>query len=78
MATAPAVTDEIKGRILDCDAHLYMEPADMADMVGDVGAGFVLEFLNKYAGSDEDKAARARSRRGSRTVCCVACAISRR
>ena len=66
MATAPVTTpdttDEIKGRILDCDAHLYMEPADMAEMVGDVGAGFVLEFLNKYAGSEEDQKARARAR----------------
>jgi predicted TIM-barrel fold metal-dependent hydrolase len=50
------------GRILDCDAHLYLEPADMAELVGDVGAGFVLEFLNKYAGSEQDIKARAQAK----------------
>jgi predicted TIM-barrel fold metal-dependent hydrolase len=48
----------LAGRILDCDAHLYLEPEDMAELVGDVGAGFVLEFLRKYAGSEQDIKAR--------------------
>jgi predicted TIM-barrel fold metal-dependent hydrolase len=50
------------GRILDCDAHLYLEPDDMAALVGDVGAGFVLEFLRKYADSEQDREARAQAR----------------
>jgi predicted TIM-barrel fold metal-dependent hydrolase len=50
------------GRILDCDAHLYLEPDDMAELVGDVGAGFVLEFLRKYAGSAQDLGARAQAK----------------
>ena len=50
------------GRILDCDAHLYLEPDDMAELVGDVGAGFVLEFLRKYVGSEQDRKARAEAK----------------
>jgi predicted TIM-barrel fold metal-dependent hydrolase len=50
------------GHILDCDAHLYLEPDDMAELVGDVGAGFVLEFLRKYAGSEQDRQARAQAK----------------
>lgn len=55
-AAAPGA---MAGRILDCDAHLYLEPDDMAELVGDVGAGFVIEFLRKYAGSEQDRQARA-------------------
>jgi predicted TIM-barrel fold metal-dependent hydrolase len=63
-ATVGASADPgpLAGRILDCDAHLYLEPEDMAELVGDVGAGFVLEFLRKYAGSEQDKAARAQAK----------------
>ena len=62
--TAAIATDAgiYSGRILDCDAHLYLEPGDMAELVGDVGAGFVLEFLQKYAGSEQDKEARAQAK----------------
>ncbi len=52
----------LAGRILDCDAHLYLEPDDMAELVGDVGAGFVLEFLRKYSGSEQDRKARSQAR----------------
>lgn len=52
----------LAGRILDCDAHLYLEPDDMAELVGDIGAGFVLEFLRKYAGSEQDVKARGQAR----------------
>jgi predicted TIM-barrel fold metal-dependent hydrolase len=48
----------LAGRILDCDAHLYLEPDDIAELVGEVGAGFVLEFLRKYSGSEQDRKAR--------------------
>ena len=68
MPTTATVTDSaadpgrLAGRILDCDAHLYLEPDDMAELVGDIGAGFVLEFLRKYAGSEQDVKARAQAR----------------
>src|ERR1043165_6678896 len=48
----------LEGRLLDCDAHLYMEPDVMAEIVGDCGGGFVLDFLRSYYGSDKDLAAR--------------------
>jgi predicted TIM-barrel fold metal-dependent hydrolase len=60
--TASADPGALAGRILDCDAHLYLEPDDMCELVGDVGAGFVLEFLRKYAGSEQDVKARAQAR----------------
>jgi predicted TIM-barrel fold metal-dependent hydrolase len=60
--TASADPVALAGRILDCDAHLYLEPDDMCELVGDVGAGFVLEFLRKYAGSEQDVKARAQAR----------------
>jgi len=73
------------GRILDCDAHLYLEPEDMAELVGDVGAGFVLEYLRKYVGSDQDRQARAEakgdlwaSRESAPTVRSMPRAVSRR
>jgi predicted TIM-barrel fold metal-dependent hydrolase len=53
---------DIMGNLLDCDAHLYMEPDVMADIVGAVGGGFVVEFLRKFSGSAQDREARARNR----------------
>ena len=52
----------LEGRLLDCDAHLYMEPEVMAEIVGDAGGGFVLDFLRGYAGSEQDLEARTRNR----------------
>ena len=52
----------LEGRLLDCDAHLYMEPEIMAEIVGEVGGGFVLDFLRDYAGSAKDLEARAHNR----------------
>ena len=52
----------LEGGLLDCDAHLYMEPDVMAEIVGEVGAGFVMDFLQRFSGSPEDVAARARNR----------------
>ncbi|GAA4819137.1 hypothetical protein GCM10023232_15040 [Sphingosinicella ginsenosidimutans] len=47
---APAAEIGFKGEILDCDAHLYMEPDTMAEIVGEIGGGFVLEHVrNQYA-----------------------------
>jgi predicted TIM-barrel fold metal-dependent hydrolase len=52
----------IMGKLLDCDAHLYMEPEVMADIVSEVGGGFVVDFLRKFAGSPQDVEARSRNR----------------
>jgi predicted TIM-barrel fold metal-dependent hydrolase len=52
----------LEGQILDCDAHLYMEPALMEQIVGDVGGGFVLDFLKEFSGSEQDVEARAKNR----------------
>jgi predicted TIM-barrel fold metal-dependent hydrolase len=47
---APATEIGFKGEILDCDAHLYMEPEVMAEIVEGIGGGFVLEHVrNQYA-----------------------------
>jgi predicted TIM-barrel fold metal-dependent hydrolase len=53
---------EFAGRLLDCDGHLYMEPEVMADIVGDAGSSWIIDYLRRYAGSDADLAARERAR----------------
>ena len=55
----PAAT--LTGQLLDCDSHLYQDPDVMAEIVGDVGAGFVIELLRGWVGTPADLAARARS-----------------
>lgn len=62
--TALAVRDgdPFWGQMLDCDGHLYMEPDALLDLVGQVGAGFIYNFLKSYAGSPEDLKNRARNR----------------
>jgi predicted TIM-barrel fold metal-dependent hydrolase len=62
MAATAADPGALAGRILDCDAHLYLEPDDMAELVGDVGGGFVLDFLRRYVGSEQDRKARAEAK----------------
>ena len=44
--------------MLDCDGHLYMEPDVMAEIVGDAGGGWIIEYLREYVGTDADLAAR--------------------
>jgi predicted TIM-barrel fold metal-dependent hydrolase len=56
------------GRLLDCDGHLYMEPDVMAEIVGDSGAGWIVEYLRTYAGTDTDFEARERARAEPWTV----------
>ena len=53
---------DLMGRLRDCDAHLYMEPEVMADIVSEVGGGFVVDFLRKFTGSPQDVEARSRNR----------------
>jgi hypothetical protein len=62
MVATAADPGALTGRILDCDAHLYLEPDDMAELVGDVGGGFVLDFLRRYVGSEQDRKARAEAK----------------
>jgi len=47
--------------LLDCDGHLYMEPDVMADIVGDSGGGWIIDYLRTYVGSPEDVASRERA-----------------
>jgi len=65
MKPSGAEADPILGRILDPDGHLYMEPEVMKDLLRELlphGGGFVLDFLERFAGSEEDKKLRARNR----------------
>ncbi|MBO9695349.1 MAG: amidohydrolase family protein [Sphingopyxis sp.] len=61
-APATLTRSGLEGTLLDCDAHLYMEPNVMEDIVRDVGAGFVMDFLKRFSGSPDDVAGRARNR----------------
>ena len=47
--------------LLDCDGHLYMEPDVMAEIVGDAGGGWIVDYLRTYVGTEQDLAARARA-----------------
>lgn len=49
-------------RMLDCDGHLYMEPDVMAEILGDAGGSWIIEYLREYVGTDADLAAREQSR----------------
>jgi predicted TIM-barrel fold metal-dependent hydrolase len=48
--------------MLDSDGHLYMEPEVMADILGDAGGSWIVEYLRAYVGTDEDIAAREEAR----------------
>jgi len=52
----------IDGRMLDCDGHLYMDPDVMADIVGAAGASWVLDYLRRFVGTEQDQNLRARAR----------------
>jgi len=56
------VHGDFVGERLDCDGHLYMEPDVMAELVGDAGSNWIIEYLRTYAGSEADLAARERAR----------------
>ena len=62
-ATAPSATDEVPtGELLDCDGHLYLEPDVMEELVGAAGGGWIMEYLRRYIGSEQDIEARSRAR----------------
>jgi uncharacterized protein len=50
------------GRMLDGDGHLYMDPDVMADIVGPAGASWIIDYLRRFVGSDQDVALRTRAR----------------
>src|SRR5437667_5462409 len=52
---------EYEGAMLDCDGHLYMEPDVMAEIVGDAGSSWIIDYLRQYAGTEADRAARQRA-----------------
>ena len=62
MTASGAAPFAFAGEMLDCDGHLYMEPDVMAEIVGGAGASWIVEYLRKYVGSDDDLAARAQAR----------------
>jgi predicted TIM-barrel fold metal-dependent hydrolase len=53
--------DDITGRALDCDSHLYLEPDVMTAIVGDAGGGWIVDYLRAYVGSPDDSEARRRA-----------------
>jgi len=59
---------EFSGQILDCDGHLYMEPDVMAEIVGEAGGGWIIDYLREYVGSDADLAARDQARVDTWTI----------
>ena len=59
---------EFSGQILDCDGHLYMEPDVMAEIVGDAGGRWIIDYLREYVGSDADRAARDQARTDTWTI----------
>jgi predicted TIM-barrel fold metal-dependent hydrolase len=48
--------------MLDCDGHLYMEPDVMAEIVGEAGSSWIIDYLRDYVGSEADLDARKRAR----------------
>jgi predicted TIM-barrel fold metal-dependent hydrolase len=48
--------------MLDCDGHLYMEPDVMAEIVGAAGASWIIDYLRRFVGSEQDQELRARAR----------------
>ena len=59
---------EFAGQMLDCDGHLYMEPDVMAEIVGDAGGGWIIDYLREYVGSDADLAPRDQARTDTWTI----------
>jgi predicted TIM-barrel fold metal-dependent hydrolase len=55
-------SDAYRGRMLDCDGHLYMEPDVMAEIVGDAGSSWIIDYLRGFVGSQHDLELRARAR----------------
>src|SRR5437660_729351 len=49
------------GEMLDCDSHLYMAPDVMAEIVGDSGGNWIIDYLRGYVGTDADLAARGQA-----------------
>src|SRR5436305_12238894 len=56
------------GGMLDCDAHLYMEPDVMAEVVGDAGGSWIIDYLRTYVGTDADRSARVEARQDTWSV----------
>lgn len=52
----------VTGRMLDADAHLYIEPEMMADMLAPIGSDWVIEMLAKFKKADTYEADRLRAR----------------
>ena len=60
---------EFSGQILDCDGHLYMEPDVMAEIVGDAGGGWIIDYLRRVRRvATPDQALRDRARDDTWTI----------
>lgn len=50
MTTMPSRTSQtVTGRMLDADAHLYMRPEVMADILAPIGRDWVVDMLDKFS-----------------------------
>lgn len=56
------IGEGILGNLLDCDAHLYMEPEVLEHIVGDMGGGFVLAYVKQQIATGQVFKDRARNR----------------
>lgn len=58
---ATAVPERLAGRMLDADAHLYMEPEVMADILRPLGRDWVVDMLERYKASADYAADKVRA-----------------
>jgi predicted TIM-barrel fold metal-dependent hydrolase len=58
------MNEPFAGQILDVDGHMYMEPQVLREMLDGLehGGGFVLDFLERFTGSEQDRKFRAKNR----------------
>ena len=57
---ATAAPDRLTGRMLDADAHLYLEPEVMQGLLEPIGRDWVIEMLEDYKRSDHFPADKAK------------------
>ena len=57
---ATAAPERLAGRLLDADAHLYLEPEVMESLLEPIGRDWVIEMLETYKRSETFAADKAR------------------
>jgi predicted TIM-barrel fold metal-dependent hydrolase len=58
---ATAAPDNVTGRVLDADSHLYMEPEVMADILEPIGRDWVIDMIEAFKHVDTFQADRLRA-----------------